>query len=618
MIPILFLAPFDAMAESARIQAEEMGIPVRIAVADDEHAVETVARYPGVEVVVSRGGVADRIKTVEGIGVVEVAMSAEQFLDAISRYSLHGVRRIGFVGQVNVLGGVSGDYTIGDTQVHFRTSLRAEEVEQTLAQLERQGIDVIIGCRLGYELAVARGIPAERLAPSATSIRKALEEAVRLVRARESDRLHAAQLTAIINNVEEGVIAVNDSREVSFCNHVARRLACSSGGELDAGVVAELLQHGRQEKITYIHGNAVLTKSIPLDIGGKRFGEVITFQETSSIQTHERKIRLSLYQKGLYAKKHFADMVYVSQIMKDLVGKAVKYASHDSNLLIYGETGTGTDVLAQSIHNASRRKNGPFVSVNTASLPPNLLESELFGYVDGAFTGAKKGGKPGLFELAHGGTIFLDEIGELTPEIQSRLLRVLQEKEIMRLGDDRIIPVDVRIVSATNRDLFELVQKGGFREDLYYRIYVLGLRLPPLRERAEDIPLLLDASIDEIARKEGRRIVLTEAAISTLKQYNWPGNIRQLRNVAEVIAYCGPDLVDERDVREILAEQETKMDRKPSLSPEQPVAEFPSIKDLEADMLRSLLEHYPASEVCRRLGISRVTLWRRKKTLLGD
>lgn len=615
MSSILFLAPFGAMAETTLQLAQNMGISLQVETADDDHAVETVCRHPDVEVVVSRGGVAERIKAMDRISVVEITMTVDEFLDAISRFSSQGMRNIGFVGRANIFGGASGDFRIAETQVYFRSCQHEEEIEQNIINLKKNGVEAIIGCRHGYEQAMKHGIAAERLSTSALSIKNALDEAVRLVRAKEKERLQAVQLMAIINNVEEGVIAVNGDKQVNFHNHVAERLCPAKDGVLDSSVISELLYHGRQEKIANVNGSYLLTKSIPLDINGKRFGEVITFQETSSIQKQERKIRLSLYQKGLYAKKYFADMLGQSQVMKNLVEKAQKYASHDSNLLIYGETGTGKEVLAQSVHNASRRRNGPFVSVNTASLPPNLLESELFGYADGAFTGAKKGGKPGLFELAHGGTIFLDEIGELTPDIQSRLLRVLQEKEIMRIGDDRIIPVDVRIISATNRDLFDLVQKGGFREDLYYRIYVLGLRLPPLRERSGDISLLFEACINEISEKEGRKIQLTEAAFSALAQYSWPGNIRQLKNIAEVIAYCGPDVVDEGYVAEILAEQETKIDKKPAIQPEK---KFVSVKEMETDMLRDLLDTHSADEICKMLGISRVTLWRKKKALLQE
>lgn len=613
MAAILFLAPFGDMAETAARMAESMGIPLIVDSTDDDHAVEAVERYPGIDVVISRGGIAERVKAKEKISVVEIAMTADEFLDVISRFSKRGLRNIGFVGRANIFGGASGDFQIAETHVHFRSCFHEEEIESNIAILHQRGIDAIVGCRLGYEYACKQGIYAERLATSSISIRNALQEAVRLLKAKEVERLQSAQLMAIINNIEEGVIAVDHNKRVNFFNNIARKLVAGEAGELGSAVVSELLYYGAQERIATINGSSLLTKAIPLEVAGKKIGDVITFQEASSIQTRERKIRLSLYQKGLYAKKTFADMVGESDVMKNLIQKAKNYAGHDSNLLIYGETGTGKEVLAQSVHNASKRKHGPFVSVNTASLPPSLLESELFGYADGAFTGAKKGGKPGLFELAHGGTIFLDEIGELAPDIQSRLLRVLQEKEIMRIGDDRIIPVDVRIVSATNRDLFDLVQKGEFRQDLYYRIYVLGLRIPPLRERVTDIPLLFNQHVQELALRDGKKIALTPQALDVLARYNWPGNIRQLHNVAEVVVYCGPERVDETYISEVLSEQETKIEK--PLIADAPKA-FTSMKEVEAEVLRQLLANHSADEVCNKLGISRVTLWRRKKALL--
>lgn len=612
MDSILFLAPFGMMAETAQRLASDLGISLKVEVADDDHAIETVARHPQVDVVVSRGGVAERIKALDNISVVEIATTVDQYLDVISRFASQGMRRIGFVGRANILGGASGDFDIAGTRVYFRSCLSLLEIEQTFNALCEAGIDAIVGCRLGYDLAVAKGVPAERLVATELSVKRALEEAVRLVRAKEIERRQGAQLKAIVDNIDEGIVALDRERRIDFCNNIARRLCSDMNGTFNHRFVADLLAGGELEKITNIHGRDVLARSIPLEVGGVRVGDVITLQEGSSIQMQERKIRVSLHQKGLYAKKCFGDMLGESDSIRKLIEKAQKYASHDSNLLIYGETGTGKEVLAQSVHNASLRRYGPFVSVNTASLPPSLLESELFGYAEGAFTGAKKGGKPGLFELAHGGTIFLDEIGELTPDIQSRLLRVLQEKEIMRIGDDRIIPVDVRVISATNRDLSDLVREGGFREDLYYRIHVLGLRIPPLRERQNDVVLLFQSFLNELAKNDGRTISLTEAAIVGLKSYDWPGNIRQLKNVAEVIACHGAAVIDLEDVEEVLGGQETRIVRK-ELTAEQ---ELEAMKQLEASALRKLLEQYPADEVCRKLGISRVTLWRRKNALL--
>jgi len=338
---------------------------------------------------------------------------------------------------------------------------------------------------------------------------------------------------------------------------------------------------------------------------------VLTLHEVTRIQASESKIRSSFYQKGLYARYQFKDVIGDSSVMQQVIARARTYAGHDSNLLIYGETGTGKEVFAQSIHNYSKRSKGPFVSINIASIAPSLLESELFGYVDGAFTGARKGGKPGLFELAHQGTLFLDEIGELAPEIQSRFLRVLQEREIMRIGDDKIIPIDVRIISATNRDLFQQTLSGSFRQDLYYRIHVVGLRIPPLRARAEDVAQIFEHYLQRFAGQAGRQAVLTDAAKELLTANAWPGNIRQLRNLAEVVAYAETEKVDVRQIAEVLGEQERSSSESTFIS----IPESGSLKQMESEIIRNLLARHSAEDVCARLGISRVTLWRKMKKM---
>ena len=204
--------------------------------------------------------------------------------------------------------------------------------------------------------------------------------------------------------------------------------------------------------------------------------------------------------------------------------------------MLYGETGTGKEMFAQSIHNASDRRDGPFVAVNCTALSKNLLESELFGYADSSFTGAKRGGKPGLFEIAHSGTIFLDEIGELPQEFQAQFLRVLQEKEIRRVGGDTVIPVDIRVIGATNRDLMERVEKGEFRRDLYYRLNVLNLMIPPLRDRGDDYLQIASSIYRNVApdRSPTENAGFMEV-MKSYSGYHWPGNVRELNNVVERI-----------------------------------------------------------------------------------
>jgi transcriptional regulator with PAS, ATPase and Fis domain len=316
----------------------------------------------------------------------------------------------------------------------------------------------------------------------------------------------------------------------------------------------------------------------------------------------EATVRKRILATGHVATARFDDILGASEPLREAIRTAADFAATPSTVLIQGETGTGKELFAQGIHNASARRDGPFVAVNCAALPGQLLESELFGYVPGAFTGASSKGKPGLFELAHGGTIFLDEIAEMDRVTQGKLLRVLQEKKVMRLGSDQVIPVDVRVVAASNRDLRRLVADGAFRDDLFYRLNVLMLRLPPLRERAADVAPLARAFLDEQARAQGRMSLLAPPALRALEQHPWPGNVRELQNVvARLAATVRSDVVTAAHVRQALGG--------PPLAPSQPAFAPPA--DEIAQALAA--SHGRVAEAAQRLGISRSTLWRRRR-----
>jgi transcriptional regulator with PAS, ATPase and Fis domain len=230
----------------------------------------------------------------------------------------------------------------------------------------------------------------------------------------------------------------------------------------------------------------------------------------------------------------FKDIIGESQAMRETLDKAKRFAKGPSTILILGESGTGKELFAQAIHNASDRRNGPFISMNCGAIPAELIQSELFGHVEGAFTGARKGGRAGKLEQANGGSIFLDEIGEMPLNMQVNLLRVLEEQAIVRLGDSKVVPVDVRILAATNRSLFEEVARGRFREDLFYRLNVISLFIPPLRERAGDVPLLIRYFLDRMSLKVGKTVRNVEpAAMEALEAHHWPGNVRELANAFE-------------------------------------------------------------------------------------
>jgi sigma-54 dependent transcriptional regulator, acetoin dehydrogenase operon transcriptional activator AcoR len=234
------------------------------------------------------------------------------------------------------------------------------------------------------------------------------------------------------------------------------------------------------------------------------------------------------------AKISFSEIIGESHTFVNKVQEAKLAANTSSTVLILGESGTGKDMIAQAIHNESERKNKPFISINCGGIPRDLLGSELFGYEEGAFTGAKKGGRQGKFELADGGTLFLDEIGEMSLEMQVLLLRVLQDREVVRIGGQKVITVDVRIIAATNRNLRKEVEKGSFREDLFFRLNVMPIELPPLRNRLADIPLLVEFFIRQFSNNLNRSMPIIEPGfIHALMQYSWPGNIRELQNILE-------------------------------------------------------------------------------------
>jgi transcriptional regulator with PAS, ATPase and Fis domain len=288
----------------------------------------------------------------------------------------------------------------------------------------------------------------------------------------------------------------------------------------------------------------------------------------------------------------------------EAIDVARQYARVDSTVLIHGETGVGKELFAQSIHTAGNRSSGPFVAVNCAALPEALLESELFGYVEGAFTGARRKGKPGLFELAHRGTIFLDEISEIPLSLQGRLLRVLQEREVIRLGHDRVIPVDVRVLCATNRDLHRLVEEGNFRRDLYWRLNVLSLSIPPLRERRDDIVPLMLQFLDTLSPSGNHGIVFSGDALSFLTQYPWPGNVRELRNLCErlTVVHTGKT-VDAAFLTHLMEYREST----------QPLRSGPTgMEEIERALAQAGGKITRAAEI---LGVHRATLWRKCKRL---
>jgi len=348
----------------------------------------------------------------------------------------------------------------------------------------------------------------------------------------------AEQFWRMMDYVSEGVMVLDRGRRAIFMNRAAQRVlgveAPAPGAVVSSPEVDECLERGRElaeSPLTFrVPGRAVncigTVRLIRPD--GSNDGVFCLFKEA------ELEGRLAGRLRVHDLPCTFDDILGVSNAILAVKDCARRVASGDSTVLLLGESGTGKELFARAIHSASRRARGPFIAVNCGAIPETLLESELFGYEEGAFTGARKGGKPGKFELATGGTIFLDEIGDLPLPMQVKLLRVLEARSVERLGGTKSIPVDVRVVAATNSDLQELVSAGKFRRDLYYRINVVALRLPPLRDRPEDIEHLARAFVGKYAQRLGRQVTgISEEALRILKAYSWPGNVRELQNVIE-------------------------------------------------------------------------------------
>lgn len=366
------------------------------------------------------------------------------------------------------------------------------------------------------------------------------------------------ELQSLLDIMDDGIVAVNLQGIVHALNKRAEEIFSVSRAEAlekPAGdrfkeiPFVSVLSEGLPQKnrLIRIRDQNVRMTVVPVMVAGYVGGALAMLREFSREEKVQHELRAQLLNRGYRARYTFEDIVGETVEMKELKEIAARMARSDGSVLISGESGTGKELFAQAIHNASVRRDYQFVAVNCAALPETLLESELFGYEEGAFTGARKGGKPGLFELAHQGTLFLDEIGEMALHLQSRLLRVLQEREVTRLGGDRVIKVDIRIVTATNADLIKAVHEGRFRKDLYYRLSVLPLRTVPLRDRTADIPMLVRFMQKDLESS----FHLSEDAWHLLTGYPWEGNVRELRNAVEFMAYLAKPMIQAKDLKNL-------------------------------------------------------------------
>ncbi|MDR1921255.1 MAG: sigma 54-interacting transcriptional regulator [Candidatus Adiutrix sp.] len=634
---ILMVAIYSELAETAARLAEEIDLPLDIVQGGIHLNGHILARdhEDEYDVIISQAGTANAIKEMVHKPVIAIALTARDYLRAFQKAKTLGKKMVLLSHQGEEQQEFEAMYQAitHDTALSFSYTCR-EEFDSMLDKVMTFGQDYALigfgGCVEKYALSI--GLPYVLVQSKEKHVREALLAARNITDLNARDAMRSMRLASILNYSREGIVTVDHQSQVTVMNEAAKLMLDLRGQDvlgqrLDSDAspagLTQLYGDGQPvvNKLIVWGDKKFMVSRAPIHFRSERSETVLTFQGLSYLQKVEARARAQLGAKGLFAKYTFSDIIAVSKPMKEIIAKAKKFSRAQAAVLIEGETGTGKELMAQSIHNESPLRDGPFVAINCAALPESLLESELFGYEEGAFTGAKKGGKPGLFELAHNGTIFLDEIGETSSNIQGRLLRALQEKEVMRVGGDKVINVNVRVVAATNKNMYKMVRDGQFRSDLYYRLNLLTLHLPALRRRQQDIPVLMEhflAQYTEMCQREP--LTASQESLKTLQEHHWPGNVRELENcVGRSVILCDPG----QDINEWLLDsvgeqvrhfQEAREDESGEEEDRLTVALGP-MKDMQQQLISQLMKRHGGNKtkVAEILGMSRVTLWKNQR-----
>ena len=606
-------------AVEARVTALEDAVPAVRALLD-----------AGVEGLIATPATAGLLAGRFGVPVVAIYPSTLDVLRALKLAAELGARVSVSLYRGHPEGVEELGHTVGLKEVRPVSYVDDQDLRHGLGEAIAAGVEVLVGGATTQAVAERVGRRAIMIGYGEEGLEATLEAIRSLVRLRRAERQKAETLHAVLDLSQEGVVVVDDHGAIVLANAAAAAILgvpreAILGRHLAALMpdlgLGDVLRSGRPEvdRISTVNGIRVVASCLPIPGAAGTPGAAISLKELARIQSIEDRVRKETAgHRGFVARFTLEDIAARSVPMRTVVTKARRYAETDSTVLIRGESGTGKELLAQGIHRASPRRDQPFVAVNCQALPDSLLESELFGYEEGAFTGARRGGKPGLFEMAHRGTIFLDEVAGISLGVQARLLRVLQTHEAMRVGGDRIVSVDVRVIAASNQSLAELVRARQFRIDLFYRLNVLLLELPPLRERQEDFPELVARLLGRFTTRYGRpRTELSPRLMRGLMAYAWPGNVRQLENILEryVLLRASQPMSDEAVLAELHKEL---MDKSagpgaPAITSEPAGTLGRQLAQLERQIIFRTLEAagFDRRAAARHLGISVRTFWRK-------
>lgn len=634
-IKIGLVAPYLRLVSRAKEISDRKGLCVLAAYAAIEEAITTGKKMEseGFDAIVAREGTDAIIREHVDIPVVPIKIGSMEVLKAILK--------AGETKEILVLGNFMGIHKGEDIKIVERVlnrpikQIRFKSVKELYGELSKLDPTrhAIVGGGLTCDVSRDHGFKTMLIESSDEWIEYALDNAFQVAKSKLDEKQKRLQLLTIVNQIQEGIVAVDTHKRITVFNSVSenifkiqcREATMHSNSFILAktGLDKVITKNTEYESIESINNKKVFIHSVPINLDEENLGGVCSIHEAGKVQRMEENIRFSLHARGLKTKNYTFDCILGNHSsMLKTIQKARKFAVTDFTILITGESGTGKELFANSIINKSKRKKGPFIAINCAAIPSNLLEAELFGYEEGSFTGAKKGGKPGYFEMVHNGTIFLDEIGKLDFDMQGRLLRVIEQKEVIRIGGNQVIPVNVRVIAATNENLSEKVANGNFREDLYYRLKVLHLHIPPLRDRIEDIYPIGGHILDKFQIKElNKKIIMS--ALGKFSDYSWKGNVRELSNVLThlMVVMEEEQAFSYRAVKEML--EEIIYCDKPGIREARQASEKtrtvdkarPSEARSESEILEALLGEgeMKKRQIAESIGISRSTLYRRMK-----
>ena len=608
-------------AQRARVDVVDRGF--------DEALAEIEARRSahGVDVLVAAGLHGDFLRSRTELPVVLVKVGGFDLMLALARARSIS-QRIALVSFGSISSEVerfSRDFALHIVQRSYHSEADAAAC---VRELRDAGIEVVVAPGMVLDLAEQMGMRGVLLY-SHDAVRAAIDDAVEVARAARIAAAKRERLNTILEQLRDGVVAVDEGERIEAVNPPMQRLLGRGRQQLLGRVLGEVapefslaaaLRDGTEQAddIVRFRAQTLVVSRSPIVERGVRTGAVLTCQDPATIQRVDRSLRSRARPAALATRWRLSDLVGDSLPMQRAREQAQRFARSEATVLIVGESGTGKELFAQGMHAASRRRAQPFVAVNCAAFPEGLLESELFGYEEGAFTGARKAGKPGLFEAAHTGTLFLDEIGDMPVPLQTRLLRVLQEREIWRIGATEPTPVDVRVIAATHRDLPSRIESGEFRRDLYYRLNILRLELPSLRERREDLRALASHLLDKALARGAAPPAAGPHLLRVLRQcldaalaYAWPGNVRELENLVERVACAAafdPEALSEQALGDLLPEL-----ARPADAPAGGSALAQRRAESEREVIERTLRECGGDRAlaCARLGIARSTLWRK-------